>query len=99
MPDTRDPKAEGLEAITDWKAPAEHVPPGDEETDADKGGAPAGPMCGLCGRPARGFAFVGQVRLCHPEEGIDCYGLVRRLHTPLLDGRVWTGAGWQHTAP
>jgi len=30
--------------------------------------------CGLCGRtPAAGFAMIGDVRYCHPDQGKSCY--------------------------
>jgi hypothetical protein len=54
------------------------------------------PVCGLCGRPARGFAFAGDVRLCHPDSGTDCYQLVTQLQTPLPDGRIWSGGSWEY---
>lgn len=37
------------------------------------------PTCALCGEPAKGSASVTQgdqtLRLCHPDEGQDCYHL------------------------
>lgn len=47
----------------------------------DANGGPCGcgathvPACGLCGKPAQGYAFDGDTRLCHPDEGQDCYTL------------------------
>lgn len=32
-------------------------------------------ICGLCGHPMRGMAQAGDVWLCHPDEGQDCYHL------------------------
>lgn len=32
--------------------------------------------CAHCGGTARGYAKVGDRRLCHPNEGVDCYHLV-----------------------
>jgi len=42
---------------------------------AGKGGA-ATQTCGHCLKPARGYARAEGARLCHPDEGLDCYRLV-----------------------
>ena len=36
---------------------------------------PDGELCGHCGKVARGYGWDG-ARLCHPDEGMDCYRLV-----------------------
>jgi hypothetical protein len=33
-------------------------------------------ICGHCGGPLRGYATLGNIKLCHPDEGMDCYRLV-----------------------
>lgn len=50
--------------------------------------------CARCRGPVRGYGTAGDEKLCHPEEGEDCFHLVTVLHHPLADGRRWTGAGW-----
>lgn len=30
-------------------------------------------LCGLCGKPANGYARAGDVVLCHPDFGPSCY--------------------------
>lgn len=29
--------------------------------------------CAACGKPAEGFAMVGELRYCHPDDGPSCY--------------------------
>lgn len=36
----------------------------------------AGAICGHCGGPLRGYGSAGGVKLCHPDNGLDCYSLV-----------------------
>ena len=31
------------------------------------------PMCGLCGKPAKGFAVIDGVRYCHDDQDPTCY--------------------------
>jgi len=33
-------------------------------------------ICSHCKQPQRGAASVGEDKLCHPDEGMDCYHLV-----------------------
>jgi transcriptional regulator with XRE-family HTH domain len=33
-------------------------------------------VCGHCGGSLRGYASLGDVKLCHPDDGMDCYRLV-----------------------
>lgn len=33
-------------------------------------------LCAHCLRQMRGFAAINDDWLCHPDEGMDCYGLV-----------------------
>lgn len=37
---------------------------------------PGETTCAHCGAPQRGHATVGVQRLCHPDDGPDCYRLV-----------------------
>lgn len=37
---------------------------------------PAERICGHCERLMRGMASAGDVWLCHPDSGVDCYHLV-----------------------
>ena len=32
-------------------------------------------QCKRCGQPAEGYAFIGDDRYCHPDDGVDCYTL------------------------
>jgi hypothetical protein len=34
------------------------------------------PTCGHCGGPLRGYGNVHGVKVCHPDDGLDCYALV-----------------------
>lgn len=34
---------------------------------------PGETTCAHCAKPVRGWATVGVQRLCHPNEGLDCY--------------------------
>lgn len=30
-------------------------------------------ICARCGKIAEGYAFIGDDRYCHPDDGVDCY--------------------------
>lgn len=32
-------------------------------------------ICARCGQLAEGYAFIGDDRYCHPDDGVDCYTL------------------------
>ena len=32
-------------------------------------------ICKRCGKIAEGYAFIGDDRYCHPDDGVDCYTL------------------------
>ena len=32
-------------------------------------------QCKRCGKLAEGYAFIGDDRYCHPDDGVDCYTL------------------------
>lgn len=54
--------------------------------DGSVGGPPApgaGANCGHCGAEAAGYASALGARLCHPDEGRDCYRLVTVYGHPL----------------
>lgn len=34
------------------------------------------PTCGHCLGPLRGYGASGDTKLCHPDDGLDCYALV-----------------------
>lgn len=42
--------------------------------------------CWHCGQPAQGYATAGKARLCHPDDGMDCYRLVTVYKHPLTGG-------------
>lgn len=59
----------------------------DEVHDADEILSEVG-ICAHCGKAARGFASVTgskgeSLRVCHPDEGLDCYHLVTVYNEPL----------------
>ncbi|TDC34205.1 hypothetical protein E1211_17815 [Micromonospora sp. 15K316] len=41
------------------------------DTDAD-----TERICGHCRTPMRGYARLGDIWLCHPDDGLDCYRMV-----------------------
>ena len=46
-------------------------------------GDPLARLCGHCRQPMRGYAQLGDIWLCHPDEGLDCYRLVTLYGHPV----------------
>lgn len=42
-------------------------------------------ICARCGQLAEGYAFIGDDRYCHPDDGVDCYTLASHDLTTLAN--------------
>ena len=42
-------------------------------------------QCKRCGKLAEGYAFIGDDRYCHPDDGVDCYTLASHELTSLAN--------------
>ena len=42
-------------------------------------------QCKRCGKVAEGYAFIGDDRYCHPDDGVDCYTLASHELTSLAN--------------
>ena len=42
-------------------------------------------QCKRCGKLAEGYAFIGDDRYCHPDDGVDCYTLASHELTALAN--------------
>jgi hypothetical protein len=56
-------------------------------------------VCAHCGGPLRGYAALGDTKLCHPDDGLDCYRLVTLYRHPVPCGPcAYAGGGQGHMA-